>query len=1098
MRIPLALRRLAPGVLFFGALAACHDSLTLPSPVTPAAPPAEARRLAELVCRADVRARTVACTSAAATPEGVSADLITGGQGVFVKLTSTNVATTDVSDPAQRDTFAFDVTVQNLIPQALATADGVTPEASGVRVFFSSGPKASGGSGAVVVGNADGFDTFTGVNQPFYQYAGLLATDATTAARRWKLAFDPGVTAISFRVYVSSVVQYPDGWVDVAYGTLTPQLAPGATGQPVATVRDAVGQVMSEPVTFLASTSAVSVSGGDVTAGPCGSGPTVISAASATRPARLGVTVSVAAPAFLAFSPDPYAFAGNILSRTADLSANFAYCSVAVSPTTFVVHGTQGAPGLLGASYSGAGTSAATYQHTAAFFPGEEVEATLTSTLTGGARVVRFRAATDPSSGTFVPTAVPTPAAPVAFAAGDLNGDGRADLVTVSAGINFISVRMRNAANTGFDARLDLPMCTGGLVAVAIGDVSGDGRQDIVVACQPDAKLFVYARNAANTGFSAINGVNFAAADFNPQSVAIADMNGDGKMDLVSTSLNYRVAAVYLRNASNTGFDASGTTPTGVDPRSVAAADLNGDGRLDLAIANAGSGTLSVALQQAGTGGFDSGGTYATGTTPVSVVLRDVNGDGRVDASVANQGSNTISVLLRDAASTGFDPKTDYATGAQPSGLALGDVNGDGQVDMAAADSGSSSVSVLLGSPTTGFDARTAYPAGGQPRGVAMADVNGDGRLDVAAVSFTTANVSLLLGNAANTGFITSNYATGAGPISAAVGDLNGDGHLDMAVANSAGGSVSVLLGNASGTGFDAAVDYATAAGPQSVVIGDLNGDGRLDLATANSSGSVSVLPRNAANTGFDAKVDYTAGTSPLYLATGDLNGDGRLDLAVVNNAGNTVSVLLRSADNGGYDAKVDFATGTSPRSVAIGDVNGDGRLDMAVTNSTANTVSVLLRNAANTSFDPRVDFATGSLPYAIAVGDLNGDGRQDLAWTNSTSNSVSLLYRNGANTGFNARVDIAGPGPAPRSIAIGDLNGDGRLDLVTGNFTPGNIVAVLLRNASNTGFAPLVSVGGLGQIRSVALGDLDGDGRLDMAVPATNANAVSVLLNVP
>jgi hypothetical protein len=163
-----------------------------------------------------------------------------GGQGTYVQLTSSNVT-------VAADTFAFDATVQNLIPQALGTTDGATPDPSGVRVFFHQLPTVTSGTGTINVANPDGFATYTAANQPYYQYDGLLATNETSSAHQWKLAFDPGVDSFVFTVYVAAEVQYPAGWIDV---TGPANLLAGDTATLTAVRRTAVGNVVPGAITW--------------------------------------------------------------------------------------------------------------------------------------------------------------------------------------------------------------------------------------------------------------------------------------------------------------------------------------------------------------------------------------------------------------------------------------------------------------------------------------------------------------------------------------------------------------------------------------------------------------------------------------------------------------------------------------------------------------------------------------------------------------------------------------------------------------------------------------------------------------------------------
>jgi hypothetical protein len=168
----------------------------------------------------------------------------------------------------------------------------------------------------------------------------------------------------------------------------------------------------------------------------------------------------------------------------------------------------------------------------------------------------------------------------------------------------------------------------------------------------------------------------------------------------------------------------------------------------------------------------------------------------------------------------------------------------------------------------------------------------------------------------------------------------------------------------------------------------------------------------------------------------GDLNGDGKLDLALPNNGDGTVSVLLNTTITGAitpsFAAKQDFVTGSEPFSVALPDVNGDGKLDVVVANAFSTTVSVLLNitapGAVTPSFAAKQDFATGLFPISVTVGDLNRDGRLDLVASNQNSNTVSVLLNTtapgAATSGFAGKQDFA-TGLQPATVTVGDVNGD-------------------------------------------------------------------------
>jgi hypothetical protein len=279
-------------------------------------------------------------------------------------------------------------------------------------------------------------------------------------------------------------------------------------------------------------------------------------------------------------------------------------------------------------------------------------------------------------------------------------------------------------------------------------------------------------------------------------------------------------------------------------------------------------------------------------------------------------------------------------------------------------------------------------------------------------------------------------FGTGAEPRSVAVGDVNGDGKLDLALANNSGHTVSVLLNTtapgAATPSFAAKQDFATGVNPRSVKMGDLNGDGKLDLVVGNfTDDSVSVLLNTtapgAATPSFAAHQDFVTGVGPYSVTVGDLNGDGKLDLVVANSFDNTVSVLLNTTAAGAvtfsFATKQDFTTGTAPFSVTVGDVNGDGQLDLVVANANSATVSVLLNTtapgAATPSFAAHQDFGTGASPRSVTVGDLNGDGKLDLVVANNGSVTVSVLLNTtapgAATPSFATKQDFATGQPAIR-----------------------------------------------------------------------------------
>jgi hypothetical protein len=296
--------------------------------------------------------------------------------------------------------------------------------------------------------------------------------------------------------------------------------------------------------------------------------------------------------------------------------------------------------------------------------------------------------------------------------------------------------------------------------------------------------------------------------------------------------------------------------------------------------------------------------------------------------------------------------------------------------------------------------------------------------------------------------------------------------------------SVSV---SAQSVSFVARLDFPVGLAPSAIAAADFNADGKLDLVTSNGgSNNVSVLLGNGDGT-FQAAVDYAVGTNPVAVIVGDFNGDGKPDLLVVN-GNSSVSVLLGNGD-GTFQAQAVTSIVTNRLSdVTVGDFNGDGKLDLAMpvaaTEEGESAFSVMAGNGDGTFAAPIVANA-GPVPTPVAMQsvDINGDGKLDLVTVNSAAVSVFLGVGNGT---FQAPVDSVVSTP-PAGFVLADFNGDGKLDLA---FQGDGTTSVLLGNGDGTFQPAVTSSNSLGSSDTVVAGDFNGDGKPDLLIPG-----VAVLL---
>jgi hypothetical protein len=688
--------------------------------------------------------------------------------------------------------------------------------------------------------------------------------------------------------------------------------------------------------------------------------------------------------------------------------------------------------------------------------------------------------------------AYPVGTEPSDLAVGDLNRDGKADLITANQRDSTVSVLMGNGDGT-FQSRTD--SATGPTGFIAIGDVNGDSRPDMV--CTRTGGVSVLLGNGDGT-FQARTDYPVATGF-----LALGDLNRDGRQDVVVTHSS-GVSVLLAR--------ADGTLAPSVDyvaPAAlVAIADMNGDLKPDLVTAN---GDWASFLPGNGDGTFGTrvdsprrpAGSPAAQAPATSQARRsakiwggagylaagDLNGDGATDIAITNgvtPNFSFVSVLLgnRDGS---FQAEVSYSVPDFSTCVRMADVTGDGKLDLVTSSDWSACVSVLAGRGDGTVSAAMNYGATGWPRSVVVGDWNGDGKPDIASANTNSNTVSILLAGPGGAFFGRQVYPVGRQPLDVAVGDLDGDGRLDAVAGNWDEPTVSVLFGNGDGTLSDRH-DVAS-NGAKSVAVADLNHDGKADMAAGSDFGPVISVNLSLGNRTFSPRVDYATAGSISNLEMRDMNGDGNPDLVATNGGG--VSVLPGNGD-GTFGTRGDYAAGLQAIGLAIADLNGDGKQDIILSSPNLNTVSVLV-GAGDGTFPTHVEYAGGSHPGSLVARDLDGDGKADLVARNSDG-TVSVFLGRGDGT-LQGKADYAVPGTG--AFAVDDFDGDGKLDILA---TGGGSTTFLSGNGDGTFAAPQSFITGIGSL-SVVTGDFDRDGRPDVAATSPG-NTLSIFrnrsLNVP
>jgi VCBS repeat protein len=713
------------------------------------------------------------------------------------------------------------------------------------------------------------------------------------------------------------------------------------------------------------------------------------------------------------------------------------------------------------------------------------------------------------------------------WALGDVDGDGDLDLVAGYGNTNEINrLYLNDGVGDPWDTVTGVDITTDAHTtnSIALGDIDGDGDLDLVVGNENQFNR-LYLNNGTSTPFGGVTGSNIGTDTDGTRSIALGDIDGDGDLDLVAGNDN-QVNGLYLNNGTSSPFSgvvSSEITADSDDTRAVVLGDVDGDGDLDFIAGNNALGGPNRLYLNDGAGdpwdtisGIDIAPADWQSTT--SVALGDVDADGDLDFISGSYMGGTPDgrnrLYLNNGTANPFEGVggTDItADRYQTRSVALGDVDGDGDLDLIAGSyQGSSGPTRLYlnnatANPWNGVSGSDVTSDTHQTRAVTIGDVDSDGDLD-----FIAGNVGI---NRLYLNSGTDDPWSGGGidiradieeTYSLALGDVDGDGDLDLVAGNRVGVQQNKRYLNDgigdpwdSGGGAEITDDtYQTLC----VLLGDVDNDGDLDFISGNNGANTLYLNDGTADP-WGSVVTGTVlpglSTGTEGLALGDVDRDGDLDL-VVGNAGSVNQLLLNNGTSNpwnGVTATDITSDANDTRGVALGDVDSDGDLDLVVGNATAQRNRLYLNNGTASPFSG----VTGSDitadeedTFDAELWDVDGDGDLDLLVPNTGAGESNHVYLNDGDgdpwdTGL--RFDISADTDTTNELAIGDVDGDGDLDVVTGNNGQTNCLYLNSFTASGeTGAHPFnlntvvqETLPGAAATHSMALADMDGDGDLDL-----------------
>ena len=672
------------------------------------------------------------------------------------------------------------------------------------------------------------------------------------------------------------------------------------------------------------------------------------------------------------------------------------------------------------------------------------------------------------------------------FAAADINLDGKVDLINSSFKIY---------KNTGDFTFEDMGNFQGGGTQVAVADINGDGLFDLLSTDSFDDKLVV----RLNTGNFTFGNVVEYATESGPQGIAVGDFNEDGRIDVVVANYEYDVTdniSIFYNNGDGTfGGRVNINTQDPnyaqygyrASPYTVNVGDVNNDGHLDIVVSNFGPYKSLAILKNNGSGSFSK--TNIEATLSYHMQTKDLKGDGNLE--ILKEGTGATAYSLSNDGSGNFSSGPNYTFGSNAFYLAAVDLTGSGSLDLIGANS--SGVSILY-SKAAEFNLSSVSPLQNQINltNSTQIIITFDRAVDQSSITEDHILVSgSKTGNHEGTIEYNSNdFSVTFTPTEPFVYGEKVFVSATTGLKGTNGAELkqsftwSFTIKSDLGGSFGDAKTTNQSDTPRGIVSADINNDGKPDLMYLKVSNNSVYVSLNDGRGNFDTPVGYSVGYEPYKVIAADVNNDHFPDLVTANNDNSNVTVLINNQDST-FQSAVSYSVASGPTDMVAFDVNGDGFVDIVTSNNLSSDITFLKNNQDGT-FSSGGNFTTGRFVQNLETLDFDGDGFYDIiVGSYSSYGIVFLKNNNGKSFSVFNTLNLA---LGPKFLKSADLNGDGYPDFVTLNYNT-NTLSIYKNTDGEGNFENVVDYNVGSYSVNIEIADYNGDQKPDIIVSGNGGN---------